>query len=158
MDDELNLDSDETINRTQERIKDLSSKARGAFEERDAANAKAEAEATARVTAEKERDFYASFTQSTSKFPAAAEYTDKIKEKVMAGYTVDDAVVAVLNNEGKLTTMAPIATPPPPAAGGSAVNNLPSSGATKTVAEMSRDEKRQGLIDAEKRGDISLNS
>lgn len=151
--DELDLTPE--INRTEERIKDLSSKVKSASEERDTANAKAESEATARLAAEKERDFYSSFSESTAKFPNASEYKNKIKAKVMAGYTVEDATVAVLNSEGKLTQSAPPPPTPAPAAGGSAVNQLPATG-TKTVSEMNRDEKRQALMDAEKRGDISL--
>lgn len=150
MEEELDLGE---INRTDKRIQDLSSKVRETSTERDEANAKVETEAAARIAAEKERDFYASFSDTVTKFPAASEYKDKIKEKVMAGYTAEDATVAVLNAENKLVPQAP--PPPSPAGGGSAVNQLPTGG-IKSVSEMSRDERRQALIDAEKRGDISL--
>lgn len=153
--DELDLNTDDTINRTQERIKDLSSKVKETSEARDAANAKVETETAARLTAEKERDFYSSFSESVVKYPGASEYKDKIKEKVLAGYSTEDATVAVLNSEGKLTPSAPPVQTPAPAAGGSAVNQLP-TGETKPVSEMTRDEKRQALFEAEKRGDISL--
>lgn len=151
--DELDLTPD--INRTEERIKDLSSKVKSTSEERDAANAKAESEAAARLVAEKERDFFSSFTDSIAKYPTAPQYRDKIKEKVMAGYSVEDATVAVLNAEGKLVPQVAPAPAPAPAAGGSAVNQLPQTG-SKSVSEMSRDEKRQNLMEAEKRGDIAV--
>lgn len=154
MDDNLDLDlGTEQINRADKRIQDLSSKVKETSTERDAAKAKAETAEAARLSAEKERDFYASFSDTVAKFPAASEYKDKIKEKVMAGYTAEDATVAVLNAENKLVPPPP--APLEPAGGGSAVNQLPTGG-TKSVAEMNRDEKRQALIEAEKRGDISL--
>ena len=64
----------------------------------------------------------------------------------MSGYTVEDATVAVLAKEGKLTGMP---TPQPPVenpAGGSAITNL--GGGEKSLNEMSRDEKRAALVDA----------
>jgi hypothetical protein len=155
--DELDLNQDTTeINRTQERIIKLNSEAKEAKEAAAAAQAGQEAAEAAKAAAEKERDFYASFTESAVKFPGATEYKDKIKEKVMAGYSTEDATVAVLNSEGKLTQSTPAPAPQQPAAGGSAVNNLPAGGTTKSLSEMTRDEKRQALIESEKRGDISL--
>ena len=156
MEDELNLDlGNEELTRKDKRIESLSSKVKETSTERDAANAKAETEAASRLVAEKERDFYASFSDTVTKFPAASEFKDKIREKVMAGYSAEDATVSVLNAEGKLTPAAPVIEVAPPAGGGSAVNQLPSTG-TKSVSEMSREEKRQQLVEAEKRGDISL--
>src|ERR1035437_610055 len=73
---------------------------------------KAAVEAEAKMaTAEKERDFFKDFSGSISKYPSANEYQDAIKEKVMSGYTVEDATVSVLAKEGKLGT---IQAPPPP--------------------------------------------
>lgn len=155
--DELELNTNEAeITRTQERIIKLNTAANEAKEAAAVAQAATKAAEDAKVAVEKERDFYASFSDSVSKYPAAQEFRDKIKEKVLSGYTAEDATVAVLNAEGKLTPTAPIAPPPPgPAAGGSAVNQLPSSG-NKTLAEMTRDDKRNALMEAEKRGDIGL--
>lgn len=157
MDDNLDLDlGNEEITRKDKRIESLSSKVKETSTERDEAKAKAEAAEAARLAAEKERDFYASFSDTATKFPAASEYKDKIKEKVLAGYSVEDATVAVLNAENKLVPQAAPPPPPPgPAAGGSSDTQLPSSG-QKSVSEMTRDEKRAALIEAEKRGDISL--
>lgn len=152
--DETIIDNSDDQSRANERIIKLNSEKKAAeFAAAEAQAKTAEAEA-AKVAAEKDRDFYASFTESTAKYPGAAEYKDKIKEKVQAGYSLEDATVSVLNKEGKLTQSAPkveIA----PAAGGSAVNQLPDGG-SKTLKEMTRDEKRQALIEEEKKGNISL--
>lgn len=156
MDEELNLDlGSEEITRKDKRIESLSSKVKETSTERDEAKAKAEEAEAARLSAEKERDFYANFSDMVPKYQSASEYKDKIKEKVMAGYSVEDATVAVLNAEGKLVPAAPVIETPPPAAGGSATYTLPTGGA-KSVSEMSRDDKRNALIEAEKRGDIAL--
>lgn len=156
MADELELDlsqEEQAINKTQERITNLSSKVKDTAKERDEAKAAAEAAEQARIAAEKERDFFKDFSGLTSKYSAAGEYQSQILEKVKAGYSVEDATVAVLNKEGKLT-----ASPAPqgPAAGGSATTATLETGG-KTVAEMSREERRSALLEAEKRGDISLN-
>lgn len=138
-------------NAVEQRIRTLSGKTKEAYEARDASDkAKAEAEERA-VTAEKERDFLASFSDSTAKYPGANEYRDAIKEKVMAGYSVEDATVAVLAHEGKFS--------PEPAEkesplGGSAINQPDLGG--KATGEMTRDEMREALMDAEKRGDLSV--
>lgn len=153
---ELELEGEDNINKTQERIKNLSSKVRDTATERDTERAGREAAEAKAAAASKETDFYKGFAGLTTKFPQAAEFTDQIKEKVMAGYSPEDATVAVLNSEGKLTPTPPAPpAPPAPAAGGSA-SYSPPAGGDKPVSEMSRDEKRNALIEAEKRGDISL--
>lgn len=153
---DLNLSQEEqNINKTEERIRNLSSKVKTASEERDAAAAKAAEAEAARIAAEKERDFYAGFTDMTGKYQGASEFKDTIKEKVLGGYTMEDATVAVLNANGRLVPQAaPPPPPPPPAAGGSALN--PSFDSSKGMNDMNREERRAALIEAEKRGDISL--
>lgn len=111
----------------------------------DQARADAEAKANAM---EKERDFYSSFSDSTSQYPQASEYKDAIKEKVMNGYSVEDATVSVLAKEGKLASQ-PIQREN--IAGGSATNALQAEGA-KSLAEMERADKRAALIQAEQEG------
>lgn len=140
--EELNLDQlDEDINKenkVEERIRGLSGKVKETAEQRDAAE-KAKAEAETRATnAEKERDFFKGFSAATSKYPGASEYQDKIREKVMAGYDMEDATVSILAKEGKLTTPRPEKQSP---VGGSAVNN-PSGGGQKPISEMTKEEKR----------------
>lgn len=116
------------------RIRDLSGKVKDIATQRDA-------EIKARVEAEKDRDFFKGFTATTSKYPAAAEFQDKIREKVMAGYDVEDATVSVLAKEGKL--VLPKAEQRSPV-GGSAITNAVGDG-TKAISEMTREEKRKIL-------------
>ncbi len=104
---------------------------------------------------EKENKFFSSFSDSIAKYPQAADFKDKIKEKVMAGYDVEDATVAILSREGKFTQSSapqPVVSSP---LGGSASTSM-QNGGVKTHSEMSREEKRSALMEAEKRGDIGL--
>jgi hypothetical protein len=160
MADELELDLeqlDENINnqnKVEKRITDLSQKVKDTSTERDEANAKAQAEADARLAAEKERDFFKDFSTQSSKYPGAAEHQDKILEKFNAGYSLEDAVVSVLNTEGKLTSQ-PKTVEREPVAGGSAVNQ-PSMGGDKEIAQMTQAERREKLLEAQARGDLSI--
>lgn len=152
---DLSLD-DETeniTNRANERITNLSSKVRDTAKERDDATAKAEAEAQARQEAEKERDFFKDFSGISAKYEGAPEYQEQIWEKVKSGYSVEDATVSVLNAEGKFTPAATVIEASP-AAGGSAVTP-PLSGAEKALDEMTRDEKRAQLQEAERTGELA---
>lgn len=143
-------------NAVEERMKNLSkAKIEAETKASDAAKAQLDAENKLQV-AEKERDFHASFSDSISRYPNANEHKDAIKEKVMSGYTVEDATVSVLAKEGKLGA---VQAPPPPRqspAGGSASNQIQSGGG-KTIAEMTREEKRAAVLEAMNRGDISNN-
>lgn len=151
MADEIDVQADE-INRTDKRLTDLSSKVKETATERDNALRQVE-EAT------RERDFYASFSEMVPKYSEASAFKDQIKDKVMKGYSVEDATVSVLNAEGKL--IAPSVDTPPappgPAAGGSALYSPPLTG-DKTLGEMSRDEKRQKLIELDQQGDPLMRS
>lgn len=101
---------------------------------------------------EKDTSFLNSFSDVTAKFPSASEYKDKIREKVMTGYSVDDATISILHAEGKLN-----ATPVQQGnvAGGSATNQITQSG-SKTIKEMSSSERWDALKEAEKKGDIGM--
>lgn len=158
MTEELEIDlEEENINRNkvEKRIRDLSEKVELTSKERDELKTLHEKTEQEKNTALKERDFYASFVDSTSKYPGAGEYKDVIKEKVMAGYSVEDATVSVLAKEGKLgLNQAPVEKET--VAGGSAINQINNSSGIKPLGEMSRDEKRQAILEAEARGDISL--
>ncbi len=129
-----------------ERNKDLSEKVKETANERDAAQ-------KAREEAEKERDFYKDFSKQSSKYPNAADYEDEIREKVLKGYDMNDAVVAVLNKKGKLNMNQP-KQEREIVAGGSATTN-PSQG-SKGVKDMTQAERLQALREAEARGDIGL--
>lgn len=110
-----------------------------------------EAEAKA-IAAEKERDFFKGFSIQSSKYPGANDYQDKILEKFHSGYDIEDATISVLAKEGKLTPQVQRQSP----AGGSASNQI-SQGGSKTLSEMTREEKRQAILEAEAKGDISNN-
>ena len=153
--EDINLNEDGTddgANKVEKRIKELSKKVKLTSQERDElVKAKQGLEAE-RDAAKKEVEFYSSFSDATDKYPAAKEFKDKIKEKVLVGYSVEDATVAVLAKEGKLTT--PSLQPENPA-GGSATT-APATNAAKPLNEMTREEKREEVIKATERGDISL--
>jgi len=157
MAEELDLELDEeqdNINRVEKRIKSLSDKVKLSSEERDAATKAREEEATARASAEKERDFFKGFNQVSAKYQGANEYQDKIWEKVKSGYDVEDATVAILNKEGKLTPNQPkveVAR----AGGGSAATAMTGSD-TKSPNEMTQDELRTSLRELELKGELHL--
>ena len=160
MADDLDLDLDlegqdieKKVDRYQKRYKDLSSKVELTTKERDEQTKLNETLTSEKDAALKERDFYASFADSMAQYPQAKDFKDKIKEKVMVGYTIEDATVSVLSKEGRLTGAAPESRPSP--AGGSATTTPPQSG-KKPIGEMTREEKRQALIEAEGKGDISI--
>ena|SRR3990167_761453 len=149
---EEDLEEGQKESKVEKRIKQLSNKVKLTSKERDElAKGKQKLEIE-RDTAKKEVEFYSAFSDTTDKYPNAKEFKDKIKEKVLLGYSVEDAAVAVLAKEGKLTMPQP--TPDNPA-GGSAVN-LPNTGEPKPLKDMSLEEKRAEVIKAVDRGDISL--
>ena len=153
---DLDLDNQQDINnKVEKRIKDLSEKVKTTSQERDElVKAKAEAD-TARANAEKERDFFSSFADSAGQYPEASNYKDAIKEKVMAGYSVEDATVSILAKEGKLQNYTPPVARTESPAGGSATTTMRND-MNKPLNEMTRDEKRAELMKAESEGgDVS---
>ena len=141
MADELELELEE--NDVERRIKDLSKKVKLTSEERDEKDRIIKERDGQLTTIGKERDFFKDFSGNIAKYPQASEYQDAIKEKVMLGYTVEDATVSILNKEGKLQATPPPVSPKENPAGGSAVANI--GGGEKSISEMSRDEKRAKL-------------
>ena len=139
-------------NRVETRIKDLSEKVRLTSEERDEkdrllAEQKAENEALKR-----ENTFNSGFVDVLGNHPSARDHKDDIKAKVLSGMSIEDATFAVLGKAGKLGgTPQPIVDNP---AGGSAVTQHPTG--EKHLEELSRDEKRAKLLEAEKSGEISM--
>lgn len=157
MDNELNIDLDQVEAKAEEdykvknRYKELSEKNIFLAKEKEeveakAQKAKAEAEALAR-----ERDFYKDFSAKSGKYPGATELQDKIWEKVKLGYETEDAMVAVLNKEGKLSSQ-PVEPPQSPAEGGSSQTVFPGE---KTIDSMTSDEKFAALQELEKSGDLA---
>lgn len=142
MEDEQNLEQEnQENNRELKRNKDLSEKVKLTSQERDELAKQKETLEAEKVAISKERDFFKDFNTAASKYPNATEFQEKIKEKVMAGYDMEDAAVSVLAKEGKLT--APV-TPKDSPAGGSATTNIPAG--EKSVDEMTQEERRAALI------------
>ena len=155
--EDLNLDLDNLEVQAEEKLKvknrfeKLSEKVITTSRERDEALAKVQTEADAKLNAEKERDFYKDFSANVSKYPNASEYQDKFLEKVRVGYTTEDAMVAVLAKEGKLTSEAPQVSSPQ-VEGGSAATQM---GGEKTLETMTADEKFAALTEIDKTGDLA---
>lgn len=160
MEEELNLDlsspdeQQQSANRVEQRLRNLNSeKAKLAADKEELSKAKELAE-TEKATALKDVDFYKNFNTLSAKYEGASEYQDKIREKVMAGYDIEDATVAVLNREGKLATPN-VQSPPPPKenpAGGSANNVV--TGGEKSLSDMTKDEKFAKLQEAGMEGEL----
>lgn len=156
MDEELNLDELEV--QTEEKLKvknrfeKLSEKLILTSREKDEALAKATVEAEARASAEKERDFYKDFSANVSKYPHASGFQDKILEKVKGGYSTEDAMVAVLAKEGRLNMSSEsVQQPTYQAEGGSAPTTFEG---TKSLGDMTPEEKLSALAEADKTGDL----
>ncbi len=165
MTDEKELDLEQIDNeiekdsKVEKRIKDLSEKVKLTSEERDELKVLSEEKDTKISDLEKERDFLNSFGDVLVKHPAASEFKDAIKEKVLKGYSVEDATVSTLSSEGKLTPSEPKPeeeTKPENPAGGSATTP-PVSGGEKKLEDMTSEEKRAKLVEAQERGDLSIN-
>lgn len=156
--DELDLgDSttqEETNNKVEKRIKDLSGKVRSTAEERDVAKAAAEKAEAEKQAALKDAEFYKNFSTVASKYQGAGEFQDKIREKSALGLSVDEATILVMTQEGKYTPPV-IQAPKESPAGGSSATTL-KGGGEKSVNEMTQDERRAQLMEAERRGDIGL--
>ena len=156
MEDELNLDLDniEAQERQKLQVKDrfakLSSDYSQTKKEKEEAEAKVNSEAQARLQAEKERDFYKSFSQVSSKHPEATNYQDQILERVNKGMDTEEATIAVLYKEGKLNVQAP-QVELGNIAGGSAPNT---PGVEKEYHDMNLDEKRDVMLGLEKTGEL----
>lgn len=145
MADDLNLEDEGKVENP--RIKQLSDKVKTTAEERDAERTAKEAETAGRISAEKERDFYSSFADTSSQYPQAKDFKDDIKAKVLAGYSVEDATVSVLAKNGKLTTSVVKDGTVGTSAGGSASTHLPNNGGDKSVSEMTPEERKQAVHD-----------
>ena len=159
MPDDLDLEQLDTEiekeNKVETRIKDLSSKVKLTAEERDSAKRKVDEELARNANLTKEIEFLNSFGDQLAKHPEASSFRDRIKEKVLKGYSVEDATISTLASEGKLSASQK-EVQIDNVAGGSATVNQPISGGAKTIQQMNRDEKRNAIIEAEHRGDISL--
>ncbi len=122
-------------NRAAERIQQLSDKVELTAKERDDLK-------TANESTTRERDFYKGFAEVIGTNPAAKDHQDEIKDKVLKGYTVEDATFAVLGKAGKLGQPAQVQAAPH-ITGGSA--DTSPQGAQKEVKDMSQAERRAQL-------------
>lgn len=120
--------------RAEERITQLSDKVKAEAE----ARAKAEADAK---DAELRATFAEGFADVVVMNPAAKDHKDEIKEKVLKGYSVQDATFAVLGAAGKLggTQSQTVQV-----AGGSAATAMPQTG-VKEPKDMTQAERRAEL-------------
>lgn len=134
-------------NPVEERITDLSSKVKTASDERDAANTRAEA-------AERKAAFAEGFVDviATPELAAAKDHKADIEAKVMSGYSVKDATYAVLGAAGKLGSPK---VERQPVAGGSASTNVTIQ-TDKSFDQMTQKEKRDALVEAQRKGDLGL--
>ena len=147
------LDEDiEKSNKVEKRIKDLSEKVRLTSEERDEQKRLLDESGKKVAELERENSFNSGFVDMLVNHSAAKDHKDEIKAKVLSGYTIEDATFAVLGKAGKLgqPPLPPVENP----AGGSAVN--PPIAGQKTIKELTRNEKREQLLELEARGDISI--
>jgi hypothetical protein len=149
MAEELNLEDKDNVESVPiSRFKEVSKKQieeTKAREASDEARKKAELD---RDAATKEASFYKDFSGLSGKYQGATDHADEIKAKVLAGYTVEDATVSVLNKAGKLT---PTERTTDISAGGSA-SNPPPRQTPKSMSELNREELRKTIIEND--GDI----
>lgn len=132
------------LSRAEERIRQLSEKVELTSKERDEKDRLYKETSEKMATLEKENAFNSGFADVLSSHSAAKDHKDDIKAKVLAGMSVEDATFAVLGKAGKLgnPTPQPVTTP----AGGSAPNQIQGD-ATKSIGEMTREEKRAALME-----------
>lgn len=124
----------------EKRIKQLSEKVRLTSEEGAEKDRLLKESGDKIASLEKENSFNSGFSEMIGSYPKANEHREDIKAKVLAGYSVEDATLAVLGKAGKLGAPALA----PRVAGGSADTAM-SSGASKEMKDMSLAEKRAVL-------------
>lgn len=125
----------------EDRIKQLSEKVELTAKERDEKEKLLNESNTKIANLEKENAFNSGFADMLGTHSAAKDHKDEIKTKVLSGYSVEDATLAVLAKAGKLSA-TPTATPQ--VAGGSAATAIPQNG-QKSPQEMSQAERRAQL-------------
>lgn len=144
MADELDLEEGNKVENVPiSRFKEVSKKQAETAKARDEADEARKTAEQQRDEALKERDFHSAFADVVGNYPASKDHKDEIKVKVLAGYTIEDATVSVLNKAGKLT-QAPREMES--AAGGSAGTPSPAV-KTKTMSQATKEELRQAIID-----------
>ena len=130
-------ENEEKESRSQQRIKQLSDKVESTAKERDESKTLREQDQKKIAELERENAFNSGFAEVLGTHIAAKDHKDAIKEKVMAGYSVEDATFAVLGKAG-LLGQTPIQV-----AGGSATTTPQST--QKEVKDMNQAERREVL-------------
>lgn len=150
MADELEASLNEPSD-AEKRIKQLSGKVKEEAEAREAA-LKAQAEAQTKAEeAEKRAAFAEGFADVVAQNPAAKDFRADIQQKVMSGYTLEDATFAVLGKAGKITP--PQAETESPA-GGSSPTNPSNVQVNKSPREMNSDELQAAMQAANDSGEL----
>lgn len=127
------------VSRSQQRINELSTKVELTAKERDEKDALLKEAQEKNVSLEKENAFNAGFSDMLGQYSAARDHKDDIKAKVMSGYSVEDATLAVLGKAGKLGgSQAPITASD---VGGGSSDTVLSTG-QKGIGEMTQAERR----------------
>ena len=130
-----------TETRSQQRIQELSEKVELTSKERDEKDRLLKEMGEKYSTLEKENTFNSGFADILGSHPAAKDHKDEIKTKVFAGYSTEDAALAVLAKAGKLSAQPSFQQQ---IAGGSASTVMPQNG-EKPVQEMTQAERREKL-------------
>ncbi len=136
------LETENRLSESEKRIKQLSEKVRLTSEERDEKDKVLKERETRIAELERKDSFNTSFTDILGTYGEAQAHRADIEAKAMAGYTVEDATLAVLAKAGKLGAVKPVAAPQ--VGGGSAATFMPSTG-NKEPKDMSQAERRELL-------------
>lgn len=91
-----------------------------------------------------------------SKYPLAKEHQDVIRQKVDAGYSVEDAVVSVLTKENKLKTADQITAENNKGADLGGSSRTPNLNSTTGTKEKSAEELGKELQEFERKGEFRL--
>lgn len=148
--DQMETKSDNKL-QIKNRFQQLSDKVKLEAQEKEKAQAEAKAKGIETEQAKKQVEFYKIFSQLSAKHPEATNFQEQILERVNKGYDPEEATLAVLAKEGKLSQAQPVAKPVAPE-GGSAMTQL--ADGDKTINDLSREEKLTALKDLEKSGEL----
>lgn len=151
--DELDQNADRTL-QTKNRFQQLANDKRELTQKNELAEKATQEANDARAKAEKSLEFYKTFSTLSAKHPEATNYQDQILERVNKGYDPEEATLAVLAKEGKLSNQTQPLPPQrtPSAEGGSALNQL--NEGEKQLDQMNVKEKLEALQEMEKSGEL----
>lgn len=135
------------------RLRNLANKVRTVAEERDAALKEKQLQQEEIQKTKREVEFYKGLGAIATQNPAVLEYQEQIMDKVVNnGYSIEDAAVSILVKENKY--QPPMSNPQPiveSPAGGTSPNAF-RGGGEKSVGDMTQEERRNALLQAEADG------